>query len=74
MGVGMGLGQQGRLETVYLFIFYFYILFIFDCAGPPLPRGLSPSYGERGLLCCHAWVSQCGGFSCAAWVLAGRLQ
>ena len=42
----MGLGQQGRLETVYLFIFYFYILFIFDCAGPPLLRGLSPSYGE----------------------------
>ena len=47
MGEGMGLGQQGRLEAVYLFIFIFY-LFLFGCAGPPLPRGLSASYASEG--------------------------
>ena len=49
MGVGMGLGQQGRLEMVYLFIFYFCILFMFGGAGPPLQCGPPSSFGEWGL-------------------------
>ena len=27
------------------------------------------SCGERGLLCCGAWASHCGGFSCGTWAL-----
>ena len=70
MGVGMGLGQQGRLEMVYLFIFYFCILFMFGGAGPPLPRGLSLVTASEG------YFLSCIGFALRwllLWSMGSRL-
>ena len=49
----------------FLFLSNFIYLFIFDCAGSSLPRGLFSSCGEWGLLSsCGAQTSHCSGFSC----------
>ena len=46
------------------FLFYFY-LFIFSCIGSSLLHaGFLQLQQVGATLCCGAWASHCGGFSC----------
>ena len=49
----------------FAFLFFLKFLFIFDCAGSPLPHRLSSSCREWGpLSSCGAWASRWDAFSC----------
>ena len=47
------------------FIYFYFIYFIFGCLGSSLLSVGFPYLGRAGAtLCCGAWASHCGGFSC----------
>ena len=60
-------------ELILFFFLVFIYLFIFDCAGSYLLRGLLSSCGEQRLLSSCVWASHWGDFSCCRARTLGHL-
>ena len=54
-----------RRQSAFFFFFNFIYLFIFGCVGSSLLHaGFLQLLRAGATLCCGAWASHCGGFSC----------